>query len=157
MICSLKRHTWLRWLSVCALFIFALGIQAILLAQSSRVHVFAQTGSACGPAGGHCTVLTWTASASAAGCISPCILEYNVHRGTAAGAEGSAPINASLISGLTYTDPVTLTSNSQTFFYTVEVVETSGGITDNSGPSNEVSVTFPGLPAPATGLSGVGH
>ncbi len=96
---------------------------------------------------GHGTTLSWTASTSATACSSPCTFGYNVYRGTAAGTEGAAPINAAPITGTTYFDPVTLTSSTQTFFYTVEAVETVGGVTVNSAPSNEVSVTFPGTPA----------
>lgn len=105
-----------------------------------------QTGS------GHGVTLSWVASSSAAGCTTPCQFGYNVFRGTAAGAESSTPINSTLLTALTYFDPVTLTSAVQTFFYYVEAVEISSGVTANSTPSNEVSASFPGIPSPAQTL-----
>src|SRR5271155_2245861 len=70
--------------------------------------------------GGHGTALTWTASSSAATCVAPCTLTYNVYRGTAAGAESITPENSSPITALTFFDPVLLTGSSQTFYYIVE-------------------------------------
>jgi len=97
--------------------------------------------------GSHSATLSWTASTSASSCVAPCAFGYNVFRGTATGTESATPINSTVISGLTYTDPITLTPNPQSFFYTVEAVETSGGVVASSVPSNEVSATFPGVPA----------
>lgn len=107
--------------------------------------------------GGHSVTLTWTASTSAAACSStatpPCTFGYNVFRGTAAGAESSTPVNSAPVTGLTFVDPVTLTNSPQTFFYTVGAVETVGTVTAASlTNSGEVSASFPGAPAPPTGV-----
>ncbi len=100
------------------------------------------------PSAGHAVVLTWVASTSAASCVAPaCTFGYNVFRGTAAGAESATPLNSAPLTALTYTDPITLGSSLQTYFYFVEAVETASGITSPSVPSNEVSATFPGVPA----------
>jgi hypothetical protein len=100
------------------------------------------------PPTGHAVVLTWVASTSAAACVAPnCTFAYNVFKGTAAGAESSTPLNSTPLTALTYTDAITLTSSIQSYFYYVEAVETASGITSPSVPSNEVSATFPGVPA----------
>lgn len=96
---------------------------------------------------GHGTTLTWGASPSAVSCTAPCTFGYNVFRGTATGAESATPQNSAPLPALVYFDAVTLTSSPQTYFYVVQAVETVGGVTVSSGPSNEVSVTFPGIPA----------
>lgn len=101
----------------------------------------------------HEVTLTWTASVSSAACASNCTLGYNIYRGTAPGAEAATPVNAAPVTALTYTDPVTLGSAPQTFYYYVETVETAGGVVVNSTQSSEVSATFPAVPAPPTGLS----
>jgi|SRR5208283_1206991 len=99
------------------------------------------------PADPH-VILTWVASTSAASCTAPlCTFGYNVFRGTAAGAESSTPLNSAPLTVLTYSDAVTLTSSVQSYFYYVEAVETASGIASPSVPSNEVSATFPGVPA----------
>jgi hypothetical protein len=100
------------------------------------------------PPTGHAVVLTWTASTSAASCVAPaCTFGYNVFKGTVAGAESATPLNSAPLTALTYTDSITLTSAVQSVFYFVEAVETASGITVSSVPSNEVSATFPGIPA----------
>ena len=93
----------------------------------------------------HGTTLTWVASTTAG-------VTYNVYRGTTSTGESIIAQNASPITGTTYFDAVTLGASPQTFYYYVEAVETSGTITVNSIPSNEVSATFPGTPTPATSL-----
>ena len=98
----------------------------------------------------HCTTLNWTASTTAG-------VTYNVYRGTISGGESLVALNASPITGTSYIDPVTLTNSSQTFFYYVEAVETSSGITVLSIPSNEVSVTFPSQPSAPTAVSATPH
>ena len=137
--------------------LLALGFGAPLKAQTTHaaqkiaVHIFAQTGNTCGPSGGHCTLLSWTASTSAGACsptaTPPCTFSYNVFRGTVAGGESLTPINAAPVTGLTFTDPVTLTSSPQSFFYTVEAVETVGTVAASGANSNEVSDSFPGTPS----------
>lgn len=121
----------------------------------------AQPGTACGTGVTHCVVLSWTASTSAAACLTtgtpPCTFGYNVFRGTATGAEGSIPLNASLVTGATFTDPITLTSSPQTFFYTVVGVETVNGVTVISTPSNEASASFPGIPTSPSGTTATPH
>ena len=110
--------------------------------------VFAQSG--------HSVTLTWTASPSAAACVSPCVFGYNVYRGGASGAESATPLNSTPISGLTYVDStVTLGSSPTSYFYYVEAVETESTVTVSSGPSPEVSATFPGLPVAPPSLTGV--
>jgi hypothetical protein len=100
------------------------------------------------PPTGHAVQLTWIASTGAASCVAPnCTFGYNVFRGSAAGAESSTPLNSVPLTVLTFTDPITLTSAVQSVFYYVEAVETASGITVSSVPSNEVSATFPGIPA----------
>jgi hypothetical protein len=80
--------------------------------------------------------------------VSPCTFGYNVFRGTTTGGESSTPLNGTTpLTVLTYSDAITLTSSVQTYFYYVEAVETSSGITASSVPSNEVSATFPAVPA----------
>jgi hypothetical protein len=76
-----------------------------------------------------------------------CTFGYNVFKGTVAGAESLTPLNSIPLTALTYTDTITLTSSLQTYFYVVQAVETASGITANSANSNEVSATFPGVPA----------
>lgn len=118
--------------------------------QAGRIRIFAQTGGACGTGVAHCTVLSWGASTTSG-------VTYSVYRGTTSGGESAVAQNVSPITGLTYVDPITLTSNPQTFFYYVEAVETSSGIAANSVPSNEVSVTFPGTPAAPGTASATPH
>lgn len=106
--------------------------------------------------GGLYAQLNWTASASCSNLPSGATCAYNVFRGTTSGGEGTTAINASLISGTTYSDAaVALTSSNQTFYYTVETVVTlSGGIVVSSTASNEASVTFPAQPLPPTLVTG---
>lgn len=124
----------------------------LLLAIPAFAHVgiLAQTGGACG-ASAHCTVLAWTASTTTGA-------TYNVFRGTTSGGESTIPLNAAPLTVLTYTDPVTLTSSTQTIFYCVEAVETTSGVTASSACSAaEVSVTFPGTPSSPSGVTGTPH
>lgn len=105
--------------------------------------------------GNHSVTLTWTASASASSCTAtgnpPCTFGYNVYRGTVAGQESVTPINASLITGLTFVDSsITLQASPVTYYYVVQAVETvaetTGSIVSPSANSNEVSAPFPGIP-----------
>lgn len=149
--------TKLRWILTPILIVCFAGVCSAQSRTQRRgslgiaVRILAQTGNACGPAGGHCTVLSWSASSSAAACsptaTPPCTFAYNVFRGIAAGAESVTPINSVPISGLTFTDPVTLTTSPQSFFYTVQAVETVGTVAASSPNSNEVSDSFPGTPS----------
>jgi hypothetical protein len=115
---------------------------------------------ASGGATSHSTLLTWTASTSAAACSStatpPCTFGYNVFRGTAAGGESTTPLNAAPITGTSYTDPVTLASSPATYYYTVTAVETVNSISVSSAYSNEASISYPGVPAPPTGCNASG-
>jgi hypothetical protein len=101
--------------------------------------------------------LSWTASASAATCTSAnnCSnFGYNVYEGTTSGGEGSTPVNSALVTGTSYSYPVTLTASAQTFYFVVEAVETITSIgTVTSSNSNEASVSFPATPAPPTSLT----
>jgi hypothetical protein len=104
-------------------------------------------------ASGHSVGLSWTASTSAAGCTSPCTFGYNVFRGTTSGGESTTPLNATPITGTTYTDStITLGSSAVTYYYVVQAEETVGTVVATAANSNEVSATFPGVPAPATAL-----
>lgn len=100
----------------------------------------------------HTVTVNWAASTSAAGCVAPCSLGYNIYKGTVAGAESATPLNAAVLSVLMFTDTIVITSNPQTLFYYVKAVETSDGITIMSDPSIEVSATFPGKPLPPGAL-----
>lgn len=104
-------------------------------------------------AAAHSVSLTWVASLSAATCVSPCTLTYNLYRGTAAGAENmAAPINSAPVAGTSFSDTNVVLG--QTYFYVVQAVETSGTLVLTSANSNEASVTFPQAPAAPTGLAG---
>lgn len=122
------------------------------------VSIIISPASAPAPANTFNVGLSWAASTSAAGCTSTATpacsnFGYNVFVGTASGGEGSTPINASLLTALTYSYPVTLTSSAQTFYFVVQAVETIAGLgTLSSANSNEASAAFPALPAPPTSL-----
>lgn len=95
--------------------------------------------------GTHCIVFTWTESTTAP---AGCTMGVNLYQGTAAGAENmTTPLNSSPITAGTYTETVTLTSTPQTFYIVAQAVETCSGISQASANSNEVSSTFPGIPA----------
>ena len=102
-------------------------------------------------------VLNWTASSSAATCTSAnnCSnFGYNVFEGTTSGGEGTTPVNASLVTGTTYSYAVTLTSTAQTFYFVVQANETIASVgTLVSANSNEASVSFPAIPAAPTSLT----
>lgn len=97
------------------------------------------------------TALTWTASTSAASCVSPCTFGYYVYRGTTAGGESTTALNSTPVTTTTYQD--TSVSLGSTYYYVVKAVETSSGLTLTSSASNEASVTFPQVPAAATNLT----
>jgi hypothetical protein len=105
--------------------------------------------------------LSWTASTSAAGCTSTATpacsnFGYNVLVGTTSGGESVTPANSSLITGTTYSYPVTLTGSAQTFYFVVQASETVVGLgTLTSANSNEASASFPGTPAAPTALVAV--
>lgn len=80
--------------------------------------------------GMHSVVLTWDASPTTG-------VTYNVFRGTAAGAEGTTPINTSPLTALTYTDANVASGTG--YYYTVEAVDSGG----SSGPSNEAAAKIP--------------
>jgi len=80
--------------------------------------------------GTHSVLLQWTASTTAG-------VTYNVFRGTSSGGEGTTPINSSPVSTTSYTD--TNVTSGQTYFYTVEAVDSGG----SSVPSNEAQAKIP--------------
>lgn len=80
--------------------------------------------------GTHSVLLQWTASTTAG-------VTYNVFRGTSSGGEGTSPVNSSAISGTTYTD--TNVTSGQSYFYTVEAVDSGG----SSTASNEAQANIP--------------
>ena len=101
------------------------------------------------PAASHSVTLTWNAATpSMPACPTAPTLGYNVFRGTAAGAESTTPLNATPIAALTYTDTTVAVGNS--YFYTVQTVETCGSLTLASKNSNEVSAIYPNAPGSPT-------
>lgn len=92
----------------------------------------------------HCTSLTWTEATPAP---TGCTIGYNVFEGTTSGGESTTPINSALLQGTSDVVPATLTGVPQTFYFEVAAVETCGTVAQSSGNSNEVSATFPGIPA----------
>ena len=112
----------------------------------AQKHQFRATATA------HSASLSWTASTSAAGCVSPCTFGYNVYRGTSAGGENMVtPINSAPVSGTTFSDTNVALGN--TYFYVIQAVETSGALTLTSVNSNEASAVFPAAPTPPSGLA----
>jgi hypothetical protein len=79
----------------------------------------------------HTVALSWTASTSS-------VAGYNVYRSTTDGS-GYSKINASLVSGVTYTDSSTLQS-STTYYYVTTAVDASG---NESAFSNQASAAIP--------------
>jgi uncharacterized repeat protein (TIGR03803 family) len=76
-------------------------------------------------AGGEQVTLTWSPSAAATG--------YNIYQGTAAGAEGTTPVQT----GITTTSTTITGLESGTYFFTVTTVNANG----ESSASNEASAT----------------
>lgn len=109
----------------------------------------------------HFTLLTWTASVSASdgSCVAPCVIAYNVYRGTTAGGENlTAPINTAPVTATTFQD--TTVALGSTYVYVVQTAEYPNGIaagapTFSKTNSNEVAVILArGLPAAPTELVG---
>ena len=125
---------------------------------TERVTVTITPAGGAAPANTFNVGLNWTASTSAAGCTSTSTpacsnFGYNVFVGTTSGAEGTTPVNSSLITGTTYSYAVTLTGTAQTFFFVVQAAETVAGLgTLSSANSNEASASFPAIPTPPTSL-----
>lgn len=107
----------------------------------------------------HGVTLSWVASTSASTCTSPCTSGYNVFEGPATGQESATPINATLLTVLGYADngPTLNAYLGTTRCYTVGFTETVGGLTLQSGPSNEACFSFPSAPAAPSGLSITAH
>jgi fibronectin type 3 domain-containing protein len=80
--------------------------------------------------GAHCVALSWTASPTGG-------VTYNVFRGTSSGEEGTTPINSAAVTQTAYTD--TSVSPGQTYYYTVEAVDSGG----SSTPTNEIVAAIP--------------
>jgi predicted phage tail protein len=76
-------------------------------------------GLAASPGDGQVT-LSWTAPGSDGGTS---ISGYEIYRGTSPGGESSAPVNASLVAGTSYT--VTGLANGTTYYFTVAAVNTA--------------------------------
>jgi len=138
-------------------------LSTLLLLASLGMHPMAmpQSGGPCG-ASAHCIVFTWTDTANPAKCNASstpsCTLTYSLFAGTTSGGENYTTPVATGISSLTYTLPVTLTTNPQTGYYTLEAVITQGGITVTSAPSGEAGpITFPGVPNAPASPSAVPH
>lgn len=71
----------------------------------------------------HSVTLTWTASTST-------VSGYNIYRTTASDGSGSAQINGSLVTGLSYVDNTV--QNSTTYYYVARAVDSSGNESVNS-------------------------
>jgi hypothetical protein len=102
----------------------------------------------------HGVTVTWVASACSAAAPGTCSsFGYNVFEGPASGQESTAPFNASLISGLTFTDNGA-TMNAYlgtTRCYVIQAQEITSGLTLSSANSPEVCFSFPNQPsAPGT-------
>jgi trimeric autotransporter adhesin len=82
-------------------------------------------------AGTHDVILTWSASAGAAG--------YDIYRGSSSGGESSTPLNTEPIAGTSYTD--TSVQAGRTYYYKITAVAANGST--QSGSSSEVSATVP--------------
>jgi Abnormal spindle-like microcephaly-assoc'd, ASPM-SPD-2-Hydin/Immunoglobulin domain/Immunoglobulin I-set domain len=78
----------------------------------------------------HSATLSWTASSST-------VVGYNVYRSTTSGSFG-APLNGSLVSGVTYADTTVVSGT--TYFYVTTAVDGSG---NESVVSNEVQAVIP--------------
>jgi len=91
----------------------------------------------------HSATLTWTAS------TTPSVTGYNVFRSQTSGTFGAAPLNASLVTGTTYTD--TTVAAGQTYYYVVQSVAPAcpAAVTITTPPcgssinSNQVTAVIP--------------
>jgi hypothetical protein len=110
----------------------AAGARAASLSIADNAGNGAQTVAVAGT-GSHDVLLSWNASPSAG------IAGYNVYRGTTSGAESSTPLNATPISGTTFTD-ANVTDGS-TYYYVVTAVAANG--TTHSAQSNQASALVP--------------
>ncbi|MGD0320646.1 MAG: fibronectin type III domain-containing protein [Acidimicrobiales bacterium] len=119
---------------------------AVLLEPSTSITVpDAPTGLGA-TAGNTTAALSWSAPSSNGGSA---VTGYNVYEGTSPGAEAGTPVNASLITGTTYT--VTGLTNGTTYYFTVEAVNPAG----SSASSNEASATPATVPGAPTGLGAI--
>ena len=93
-------------------------------------------------AGAGLVTLSWTASTGATG--------YNLYRGTATGAESTTPLNATPVTGTTYTDASVAAGTK--YYYKVAALGPGNG---TSGQSTEKSATptTPTPPSPPTNLA----
>ena len=83
--------------------------------------------------GSHDVVVKWSPSPSEG------IMGYNVYRGTTSGGQGSNPLNATPVSGTTFTDANV--SDGATYYYTVRTVAANGSTL--SAMSNQASALVP--------------
>ena len=107
--------------------------------------------------------LVWT-PVTVANCTAPCVISYNVFRGTGAGGESATPLNGNTVgcsgASCSYMDTsaplgVTTYPGPATFFYTIKAVEiVSPSLTITGPPSTEFSVVFPAGPGAPTGAIG---
>jgi hypothetical protein len=81
--------------------------------------------------GSHLVDLSWTASTST-------VVGYNIYRGTVNGGPYTTKLNASPVSGVTYTDTSVVAG--QTYYYVVTAVDSSG---NESVYSNQAPATVP--------------
>lgn len=77
----------------------------------------------------HGVTVTWAASPSTTNgdCVSPCVITYNVFRGTVSGGENlTTPINSAPIAALTFIDSNVVVGN--TYVYEIQAEEFPNGI-----------------------------
>lgn len=119
----------------------------LLALASGSASAFAQCGTAA-----HCVVLSWTAS------VDTSVSSYSIYRLTGScpataptTTTGFTKINASPITGLTFTD--LSISATASYCYVATAVNSAG----ESGPSNDASASLSFPPSPPSMLSVVVH
>lgn len=108
----------------------------------------------------HGVNLSWTASTSQAGCVSPCTFMYLVYEGPSAGQEGTNPIVSTLTTSAQDSGNTLNAFSGTTRCYYVKYRQVSGGVVTDSPNSNEDCAIIPpvntGL-APPTALTHTVH
>lgn len=89
--------------------------------------------------------VTPSLSATNGDCVSPCVITYEIYRGTAAGAEDmTTPLNPTPLTSANLVFKDTTGIPKKQYFYVVQAVATSGtSVLGTSASSSEVSATFP--------------
>jgi endoglucanase Acf2 len=103
--------------------------QTLLMGSPFTVNQPGAPGNLAVVPGNQQDVLSWNASAA------PSVMGYDIFRGTTPGGEGATPINASPVTGTSFTD--TGLTDGTTYYYTVAAVDAAGPGQD----SGEASAT----------------